>query len=640
MSSLLDSIKKPNDIKKIAPEDLDSLAQEIRAFLVRSVSETGGHLASNLGAVELTMALHLALTLPRDKIIWDVGHQSYTHKLLTGRKEEFGTLRQFGGMSGFPKRRESSCDAFDTGHSSTSVSAALGMVKARDLKGEKSTIVAVIGDGALTGGMAYEALNNASKLNTNLIIILNDNNMSISENVGGLSNYLNDIRTSDSYLHLRDKVYYTMSDNMPRMVTGIRRAKNSLKQLMIPGMYFEDIGITYLGPVDGHNIKNMVRAINDAKRARKAVIVHVITRKGNGYGPAERHPSRFHGTSPFDIETGLPKTKKVKADWTDVFSTVMVKLGMRNENVVAITAAMTDGVGLKRFRHDYPERFFDVGIAEQHAVTFAAGLATGGLIPVVCIYSSFLQRAYDQIVHDVCLQGLHVVFAVDRAGLVGADGETHHGILDLSYLATVPGLEILAPKNKWELSDMMKYAVAADGPVAVRYPRGTACDRFEGFRAPVETGRAEILRRAKNTKTCGILVLAVGSMVAEADDVCAALEEKGIPCTLVNARFVKPFDSDLILQLAKEHALVVTMEENVYTGGFGERVAAFIEESGAAVPVLPVAVPDGFVPQGTVPQLFKALGMDAESVTRRILDCLANAGSGENSPEKSPEEAQ
>ncbi len=631
MSALLDSIKKPNDIKKIAPENYDRLADEIRDFLVHSVSETGGHLASNLGAVELTMALHLALTLPRDKIVWDVGHQSYTHKILTGRKEEFKNLRQFGGMSGFPKRRESECDAFDTGHSSTSISAALGMVKARDIKGEKSTIVAVIGDGALTGGMAYEALNNASKLNTNLIIILNDNNMSISENVGGLSNYLNDIRTSDSYLHLRDKVYYTMNDNMPRVVSGIRRAKNSLKQLMIPGMYFEDIGITYLGPVDGHNIKNMVRAINDAKRTRKAVIVHVLTNKGNGYGPAERHPARFHGTSPFFVDTGLPKKKKEKADWTDVFSTVMVKMGQRNENVVAITAAMTDGVGLKRFRHSYPERFFDVGIAEQHAVTFAAGLATGGLIPVVCVYSSFLQRAYDQIVHDVCLQKLHVVFAIDRAGLVGADGETHQGILDLSYLATIPGLEVLAPKNKWELSDMMKYAVAADGPVAVRYPRGTACDRFEEFRAPVESGRAEILRSREGMEAGdrkGVLILAVGSMVAEADDVCAILESEGYSCSLVNVRFVKPFDHELIARLALLHELVVTMEENVCTGGFGERTAAFVEESGIDVPVLPVAIPDAFVPQGTVPQLLKALRMDAESVAERIRAKLDDGGAG------------
>jgi len=473
---LLEQIRKENDIKNIPKEDWDKLAAEIREFLIEKISVTGGHLGSNLGAVELTMALHLALNLPEDKIIWDVGHQSYTHKLLTGRREGFENLRKYGGLSGFPKRKESECDCFDTGHSSTSISAGLGMVKARDIKGEKNTVVAVIGDGSLTGGMAYEAMNNASRLETNYIIILNDNNMSISENVGGVSKYLNNIRTADKYLHLRDSIYYSLRDkkNGDAMVEFVRRVKSGFKHLVIPGMFFEDMGLTYLGPVDGHDVKAMVKVINEAKKCKKAVLVHVMTNKGKGYEPAERHPARFHGAEPFDIATGLPKNKKLKANYTNVFSTVMIKLGQRDEKVVAITAAMPDGTGLKRFQNMYPERFFDVGIAEQHAVTFAAGLAAGGLTPVVAVYSSFLQRAYDQILHDVCIQNLPVVFAIDRAGIVGSDGETHQGIFDLSYLSSIPNMHIMAPKNKWELSDMMKFAVKFGAPIAVRYPRGEA----------------------------------------------------------------------------------------------------------------------------------------------------------------------
>ncbi|MDE6882975.1 MAG: 1-deoxy-D-xylulose-5-phosphate synthase, partial [Lachnospiraceae bacterium] len=395
---LLEKIEQTNDIKQIAESDYGVLAQEIREFLIQSISETGGHLGSNLGAVELTMALHLFLNLPEDKIIWDVGHQSYTHKILTGRREGFANLRKFGGMSGFPKRKESECDCFDTGHSSTSISAGLGMVKARDIKGEKNTIVSVIGDGSLTGGMAYEALNNASRLETNFIIILNDNNMSISENVGGVSKYLNNIRTADMYLDLKEGVYNSLhgkSKYGDKVVSQIRRAKSSFKHLVVPGMFFEDMGITYLGPVDGHNISSMVRLLGEARKIRGAVLLHVITQKGKGYVPAERHPARFHGAEPFDIETGIPSKPQSKANYTDIFSTVMCKLGQRQENVVAITAAMPDGTGLKRFRNMYPERFFDVGIAEEHAVTFAAGLAAGGLRPIVAIYSSFLQRAYD-----------------------------------------------------------------------------------------------------------------------------------------------------------------------------------------------------------------------------------------------------
>ena len=490
---ILEKIEKENDIKKIPPEDLNRLAEEIREFLINKISVTGGHLGSNLGAVELTMALHLCLDLPEDKIVWDVGHQSYTHKILTGRKEGFENLRKYGGMSGFPKRKESDCDCFDTGHSSTSISAGLGLVKARDILGKDNYVVSVIGDGSLTGGMAYEALNNASRMKGNFIVVLNDNNMSISENVGGVSKYLNNIRTADRYLDIKEGIYNSLMDTKlgEPIVESIRRAKSSVKQLVIPGMFFEDMGLTYLGPVDGHDINAMTKVFKEAKRCKTAVVVHVITQKGKGFAPAINHPARFHGAEPFDIETGLPKNKKTKSNYTDVFSTVMCKLGDRNDRLVAITAAMPDGTGLKRFRNMYPERFFDVGIAEEHAVTFAAGLAAGGMRPVVAIYSSFLQRAYDQILHDVCIQNLPVVFAIDRAGLVGSDGETHQGIFDLSYLSSIPNMHVMAPKNKWELSDMLKFAIEFDGPIALRYPRGEAFDELREVRDPIRLGKAE-----------------------------------------------------------------------------------------------------------------------------------------------------
>ncbi len=619
MTRLLDQIQKTNDIRKIPAEDLPELAEEIREFLVNKVSVTGGHLASNLGTVELTMALHLSLDLPKDKIIWDVGHQSYTHKILTGRKDGFETLRQFGGMSGFPKRSESDCDVFDTGHSSTSISAALGMVHARQLRGENNTIVAVIGDGSITGGLAYEALNNVSKLTSNLIIILNDNNMSISENVGGISTYLNDIRTSSGYIHLRDKVYYSISDNLPGVVRGIRKTKNSLKQLMVPGMYFEQMGITYLGPVDGHNIRAMQRAISNAKHVNKAVLIHVCTKKGKGYTPAEKHPSRFHGTSPFEIETGLPKNPKKKAAYTDVFSTVMIKMAQRDPKVVAITAAMADGVGLKRYRNIYPDRFFDVGIAEAHAVTFAAGLAAGGMKPVVAIYSTFLQRAYDQIVHDVCMQNLPVVFAIDRAGLVGEDGETHQGVFDLSYLSTIPNLTVMAPKNKWELSDMIKFAIAQGTPCAIRYPRGEAYDGLREYREKIVPGQAEVI-----FEESGILLYAIGSMVKTAEEVHAKLAELGIPSSLVNARFVTP-DEELLGRMAPEHSLIVTMEENVFSGGFGEHVIACAQRSGWNTDILPVAVPDRFIEHGAPAKLKEKYGIDAERILAKILERTGRA---------------
>lgn len=623
---LLENIKKENDIKLIDKKDYPRLAEEIRQFLIEKISVTGGHLGSNLGAVELTMALHLSLNLPEDKIIWDVGHQSYTHKILTGRREGFDTLRKFGGMSGFPKRKESECDCFDTGHSSTSISAGLGMVMARDLKGEDYTVVSVIGDGSLTGGMAYEAMNNASKLETNFIIILNDNNMSISENVGGISQYLNGIRTAEPYLDLKEGVYHTLmkSKKGEGVVEKIRRVKSSAKHLVIPGMFFEDMGLTYLGPVDGHDVNVLLRVIKDAKRVKGGVIIHVKTQKGKGYLPAERHPARFHGAEPFEIETGLPKKIRERANYTDVFSTVMCKLGQRDEKIVAITAAMPDGTGLKRFHNLFPERFFDVGIAEEHAVTFAAGLAAGGMKPIVAIYSSFLQRAYDQILHDVCIQNMPVVFAIDRAGLVGSDGETHQGIFDLSYLSSIPNMHIMAPKNKWELSDMLKFAVDFGGPVAIRYPRGEAYAGLQEFRSPIVYGKSEKIFYEEE-----ICLIAVGSMVKVAVEVREKLKEQGYGCSLINARFVKPVDRDMVVAAAKDHRLIVTMEENVASGGLGEKIRDVLEDAYAgkerrmeAPELLTVAIPDEYVEHGNVDVLKAEVGIDAEHIIERIIRAM------------------
>ena len=614
---MLEKIKQVNDIKQIEKKDYAALAEEIRQFLIEKISVTGGHLGSNLGAVELTMALHLSLNLPKDKIVWDVGHQSYTHKLLTGRREGFESLRQFHGMSGFPKRKESDCDAFDTGHSSTSVSAGLGLVKARDIKKEDHTVVAVIGDGSLTGGMAYEAFNNAAKLETNYIVILNDNNMSISENVGGVSKYLNNIRTAKSYQGLKKSIYDVLLSS-PRgegVVSGIRKAKNSVKQLVIPGMLFEDMGLTYLGPVNGHDIDGLMKVIEEAKRVKGAVLVHVITEKGKGYAPAERHPARFHGAEPFDIETGLPSKPRTKSNYTDVFATIMCKLGQRDEKVVAITAAMPDGTGLKRFKNMYPDRFFDVGIAEEHAVTFAAGLAAGGLKPIVAIYSSFLQRAYDQILHDVCIQNLPVVFAIDRAGIVGSDGETHQGIFDYSFLSSIPNMHIMAPKNKWELSDMMKFAVEFGAPIAVRYPRGTAYDGLEEHRAPMEYGKAEWIYEEEE-----IALFAVGSMVKTAEEVYEALKAVGKKVSLINGRFIKPIDEEAVLKACENHKLIVVMEENVASGGYGEKVLECLNRNRKAVDFMHVHIPDVYVEHGNVDKLKAEIGIDAESITKRILE--------------------
>ncbi|WP_026653188.1 1-deoxy-D-xylulose-5-phosphate synthase [Butyrivibrio proteoclasticus] len=610
---LLDQINSTGDIKQIPQSKYPELAQEIRDFLIEKISVTGGHLASNLGAVELTMALHLALDLPKDKIIWDVGHQSYTHKILTGRKDKFDTLRQFGGLSGFPKRCESDTDVFDTGHSSTSISAGLGMVKARDLMGEDYAVVSVIGDGSLTGGLAYEALNNAAKLETNYIIILNDNEMSISESVGGMNKYLNSVRTAEGYLNLKEDVYAQLSSNH-KVVNGIRRAKNSFKQLFVPGMVFENLGITYLGPVDGHNVAALERTIKEARKVKKAVMIHVMTKKGKGYEPAERHPARFHGTEPFLVENGIPRNPRTTANYQDIFSTVMCKLGARDDKVVAITAAMADGTGLKRFRNMYPDRFVDAGIAEEHAVSFAAGLAIGGYKPVFAVYSSFLQRAYDQILEDVCLQNLHVTFAIDRAGLVGSDGETHQGIFDISYLTSMPNMTVMAPKNKWELSDMLKFATCHNGPVAIRYPRGNAYDGLKEYRQEVELGKCEVIYEEKD-----VCLLALGSMVKIAESVRDKLKQNGINCTLVNARFAKPIDTDYIHMATGNHKLIVTMEENVAHGGFGELVRDYIDQNRLDTYVLSIAIGDEFVTHGNVDILRKELGIDADSVANKIL---------------------
>lgn len=624
---MLEKIQKPNDIKKIPADQLPALAEEIRKFIIESLSKTGGHLASNLGVVELTIAMHRVFNLPKDKLIWDVGHQSYTHKILTGRKDGFETLRREGGISGFPKRSESDCDVFDTGHSSTSISAGVGYVRARELKKENYSVVSIIGDGALTGGMAYEALNNAASLKSNFIIVLNDNEMSITENVGGMSSYLSGLRTASAYTGFKmdvTKALNRIPGIGPGMVDAMRKTKSSIKQIIIPGMLFEDMGLTYLGPVDGHNIPQLIKTFQEAKRFEGPILVHVLTQKGRGYEPAMRHPARFHGAGPFDVKTGLPVGKS-NPTYTDVFSTVMRKMGDRRKDVAAVTAAMMTGVGLKRFSNMFPDRCFDVGIAEEHAVTFAAALSLGGITPVVAIYSSFLQRAYDQIMHDVCMQNLHVVFAIDRAGLVGYDGETHHGIFDLSYLGSMPNMTILAPKNLWELSDMIKFAVDYDGPIAVRYPRGEAYTGLKEFRAPICLGKSEVIHEGSR-----VALLAVGSMVKMAEEVQKQLKERmDMDAALVNARFVKPIDEELLRSFADTYELVVTLEENVKDGGFGERVLAFAEEEDLPFGVEIIALPDRFIPHGSVSYQMKQVGFTPEDICGRIEENYRKRGQEE-----------
>ena len=613
---ILDRINGPEDVKKLRGEELSQLAEEIRTFLIEKISMTGGHLASNLGVVELTIALFRAFSLPEDKIVWDVGHQSYTHKILSGRKDGFDALRQYGGMSGFPKRAESSCDAFDTGHSSTSISAGLGIAQGRDLMRENYKVVSVIGDGALTGGMAYEALNNAGRMKTNFIIVLNDNNMSISENVGGMSTYLSNLRADEGYNLLKKAVSDSLS-NIPlvgdRMVNTLLRTKNSIKQFLIPGMLFENMGLTYLGPVDGHDIRKLERIFREAQKIDHAVLIHVITRKGKGYAPAEKNPAAFHGVGPFCIETGELKKSSENPSYTEVFSRELCRLAAKDERIVALTAAMPDGTGLSRFARRFPKRFFDVGIAEQHAVTSAAGMAAAGLRPVVAVYSSFLQRAYDQIVHDVCLQNLPVVFCIDRAGLVGSDGETHQGIFDLTYLSCIPSMTVMAPKNMWELRDMMRFALSLGSPAAIRYPRGEAYRGLRDHRAVVEYGKSEMLYEEKD-----LALVAFGSMVSCAEHIRAKVRKEGKACTLVNGRFVKPIDYGMMDRLAQDHSVIVTLEENVLRGGAGEEITAYIQSHYPEIRVVNIGLPDTYVEHGNVSVLRKALGIDSDSIIERL----------------------
>ncbi|MEG0987939.1 MAG: 1-deoxy-D-xylulose-5-phosphate synthase [Clostridium sp.] len=613
---ILEEINGPEDVKKLNDIQIEELTEEIRTFLIEKISHTGGHLASNLGVVELTIALYLAFDLPTDKIIWDVGHQSYTHKILSGRKENFDGLRQYGGLSGFPKRKESPFDSFDTGHSSTSISAGLGMAMGRDVLGETYSIVSVIGDGALTGGMAYEALNNAARMKKNFIIVLNDNNMSISENVGGMSRYLSNLRAGQGYNELKKSVAGTLS-RIPKigsdLVDTLLRTKNSIKQLLIPGMWFENMGITYLGPVDGHDVNGLVKIFKEAKKMDHAVLIHVVTKKGKGYRPAEKNPSAFHGVEPFDIETGKPLNQKMYPSYTDVFAKEICRMAEINPRLVALTAAMPDGTGLKRFSKMYPDRFFDVGIAEEHGVTTAAGMAAAGLKPVVVVYSSFLQRAYDQILHDVCIQNLPVLFCVDRAGLVGSDGETHQGIFDLSFLSTIPNMSVMAPKNLWEFQEMLIFGIDYEGPMAIRYPRGQAYRGLKEFLAPIEYKKSEILYEEER-----IALLAVGSMVSTAEHIRNKLKDMGHPCTLVNGRFIKPVDTDVVDRLAKNHRYIVTLEENVLRGGYGEEITGYVQKHYPGIKVVNIALPDAYVEHGNVTRLRSDLGIDSDSILEKL----------------------
>ena len=619
---ILEKINKPNDIKKLSPIEYEQLADEIRQFLLEKISVTGGHLASNLGVVELTMALHIVFNLPSDKLIWDVGHQSYTHKILTGRKNQFDGLRKFGGMSGFPKRNESNYDAFDTGHSSTSISAGLGYVAARDISNEHYNVISVIGDGALTGGMAYEALNNASQVKSNFIIVLNDNTMSISKNVGGVSKMLSDIRSSDSYYDLKEGIANTLYKfpNGQYIVDKIKKTKSNIKQFIVPNQIFETMGISYLGPVDGHDTEKLIKIFNIAKRMDHAVLVHVVTQKGHGYKPAERNPSKFHGKGPFDIATGKEINKSAAATYSDVFSEAICSLAKKDNKITAVTAAMPDGTGLAKFSKWFPDRFFDVGIAEAHAVTFSAGMAAGGMKPVFAVYSSFLQRAYDQILHDVCIQQLHVVFAIDRAGLVGSDGETHQGIFDMSFLASIPNMTLFAPKNGKELKQALHFALEEyNGPIGIRYPRGKAVTDFEEFDEPIVYGRSEYLYKEDD-----IALLAVGNMVTTAAKVREKLKEKGYNATLVNVRFVKPIDEGMVIKVCQNHKLVVTLEENVITGGFGEAESQFMEEKKLDNRLLNIALPDDYIEHGSVDILKCEAGIDTDTVFERIITVREN----------------
>ena len=616
---MLERINQVNDIKKLTPEEYPVLANEIRSFLLEHISKNGGHLGSNLGVVELTMALHLALDFPKDKLIFDVGHQCYTHKILTGRKEGFENLRQFGGGSGFPRPNEDETDLVVGGHGSTSISSALGFATARELKRTDETVVAVIGDGALSGGMAYEALNNVGRLKKNFIVVLNDNNMSISENVGNMSKYLNQLRVGHAYHDLKEnvkKALMSIPKIGPDLTEKIKRYKNGLKQIVLPpGMWFEEMGLTYIGPIDGHNIRQLKETIEAAKAIDAPILLHVITKKGYGYPIAERYPEKFHGVSAFELETGKPKKKKEKADYTDVFANKLVHLAKDREDIVAISAAMPAGTGLSRFQKEYPERFFDVGIAEEHAVTFASGLAAAGMKPVVAIYSTFLQRAYDQMIHDMCIQKLPVVLAVDRSGLVGADGETHQGIFDTSYLTSIPNLTVMAPKNRYELSKMLEFAIDyQEGPIALKYPRGTAYTGLKEQLEPITLGKSEVLEQGDGS----VAIFAVGNMVEEAVKTIEILKEKGINGTFINVRFLNPIDKEGILEQAKEHQLVVTIEETVEQGSFGQKVATLLMKEGVGCKFMNFAIPDCFVSHGAPQVLKQQMGLTGEAIAEKV----------------------
>jgi 1-deoxy-D-xylulose-5-phosphate synthase len=615
---VIEKISHPSDLGALSFVEMETLAQEIRTMLVETVSRTGGHLAPNLGVVELTIALHLVFHSPEDKIIWDVGHQCYVHKILTGRRERLATIRQFGGLSGFPKTRESVHDCFETGHSSTSISAALGFALARDLNKESHAVVAVIGDGALTGGMSFEAMNHAGNAGTRLIVVLNDNEMSINNNVGALSDYLSRLRTNPLYYKSKDEIEDLLL-RIPsvgrRMVKVVERLKDSLKYLLMPGIFFEELGFTYLGPVNGHDLKALKQVFERARRVDGPVLVHVCTKKGKGYPPAEKNPDTFHGVGRFDVKTGELIKQSENPTFTKVFGDCMLRLGERLPKLVAISAAMADGTGLKEFATRFPDRFFDVGIAEQHAVTLAAGLASSGFLPVVAVYSTFLQRAYDQIVHDVAIQGLPVIFAVDRAGIAGEDGETHQGIFDLSFLSHIPGLILMAPKDQNELAAMLMSAVDYRKPTAIRYPRGpgraAVIDEEHPFLAP---GRGELLRPGKD-----LAILAIGPSAYTALDAAELLESRGRQAAVINCRYVKPLDEDLIMEWAERTGHLLTIEENVLSGGFGSSVLELLSRLGWRGQVFCMGIHDCFVPQGNQELLRRKFGLDAKGIADLVI---------------------
>ena len=622
MGKILENYNDLEDLKKMNVNEMNDFAKEIREFIIRIVSENGGHLSSNLGVVELTLALHKVFNTNEDRIIWDVGHQSYIHKILTGRKDDFHTIRKYKGMSGFPKRKESIHDAFDTGHSSTSISAGLGYALGRDIKKEKYNVISVIGDGAMTAGMAFEALNNAGDAKTDLIVILNDNEMSISENVGGLSKYLEGVRATPTYYKVKEDVE-SMFNTIPtigkKMFKTAERAKDSFKYFLVPGMFFEDLGFKYFGPTDGHDIEEVMNVLNRAKKAGGPVLVHILTKKGKGFKPAEIKPDVFHGASSYDVQTGEPLKKCEVETYSDVLGDTLVKLAKENEKIVAITAAMPSGTGLDNFKKQYRNRFFDVGIAEQHGVTLAAGLAASGLKPFFAVYSTFLQRGYDQILHDVCIQNLPVTFMIDRAGLVGSDGETHHGSFDISYLSHIPNLTIMAPKDKTEFISMIKFAETLDSPLALRYPRGTCFDLSKKECSPIEMAKSEVIKSGKD-----VAIVALGKMVEVSYEVMKSLEEKDIDITLVNARFVKPLDEELLLDIAITHKTIITVEDNAKIGGFGSYVNDLLIKNAHKGKVINIGLPDEFVEHGSVDILYKELKMDKAGIEEEVLKNLEN----------------